>query len=141
MASEDSDQLSPGLLAIHCLSDLGDVGQALKREMMTAIDERYAPHELLEVALLRRSHRVCGEEWDDHVDQVVPSPNHEAIQVFPVVVVALVAKHLTDTEELLQLTEARHALRALRHRELMSYLVAGSVAAPASTAWLADKTD
>ena len=53
MVSEDSDQLSPGLLAIHRLNDLCDLHKTLKGPMSTAVDQPDAAHELLKVALLR----------------------------------------------------------------------------------------
>ena len=57
------------------------------------------------------------------------------------VVVPLVCEYLSHPEEALELVQARHALRALRHRELMSHLVAGSVAASTSPATLAGEAD
>jgi len=56
MASEDSEEFRPGFLAIHRLSDLNDVGQPLKREVVAGIHHLYALRELLEVALFRRMH-------------------------------------------------------------------------------------
>ena len=57
------------------------------------------------------------------------------------VVVPLVCEYLSHPEEALKLMRARHALRALRNRELMSHLVAGSVAASTSPATLAGEAD
>jgi len=48
---------------------------------------------------------------------------------------------LSDPEELLQLFEADQALRALRDGKLVSNLIAGSVAASARPAALADEAD
>lgn len=53
MVSEDSDQILPGLLAIHRLSDLRDVRQTQTGPMGTEIDHLDAAGELLEVPLLR----------------------------------------------------------------------------------------
>src|SRR6202030_1653611 len=105
--------------------------------MMTRRHHFHARRELLEVALFRRVHRTRTEERNDHVDQIRPPPNHIAVQVLSVGVVALVLKHLTDLEEALQLVQARHTLRALRHRELMRHLIAGSIAASTWAAVLA----
>jgi hypothetical protein len=109
MASEDSDQFGPGLLAVHRLSDLRDIGQPLEGEVMTCRNLLDATRELLEVALLRRSHRVPAKERTDRFDQLRAAPYHEAIQMLTMVVIALVAKHLTDTEE-------RNELMANRRR-------------------------
>ena len=57
------------------------------------------------------------------------------------VVVPLVCEYLSYPEEALELTQTGHALRALRHGELMSHLIAGSVAASATPATLADEAD
>jgi hypothetical protein len=99
MASEDSDQFGPGLLAVHRLSDLRDIGQSLEREVPARIDHLHATSELRKVALLRRPHRVLPEERDDRVDQLRSPPNHVAVQVFPMVVVSLVCEDLTNPEE------------------------------------------
>src|ERR1700733_1920802 len=81
------------------------------------------------------------KERNDRVDQIRPSAHHIAIQVLAVVVVPLVSEHLSHPEEALELRQARHTLRALRDRELMSHLIAGSVAASARSTTLANETD
>ena len=53
MVSEDSDQLSPGLLAIHRLHDFCDLRKTLKGPMETTVDQCDATDKLLKVALLR----------------------------------------------------------------------------------------
>ena len=53
MVSEDSDQILPGLLAIHRLSDLCDVGETRRGPMDTALDHLHAADELLEIQPLR----------------------------------------------------------------------------------------
>lgn len=53
MVSEDSDQVLPGLLAIHRLSDLRDIRQTLVGPMHTGVDQLDTADELLEVLLLR----------------------------------------------------------------------------------------
>jgi hypothetical protein len=141
MASEDSEQFSPGLLAVHRLSDLHDTREPLRREVMASLDHLEALRELLEVALLRRMHRMRAEERNDRRDQIRPPTHHVAIQVLTVVVVPLVRKYLTHPEEALELIQTGNALRALRDRELMSHLIAGSVAASVTSAALADETD
>ncbi len=84
---------------------------------------------------------MLTEERHDHVDQLLPSAHHVAKQVFAVVVVSPVGDDLAHSEKLLELVQTRHALRALRHHELVSDLVADSVAASASPAGLAHETD
>jgi hypothetical protein len=61
MASEDSDQLSSGLLAIHRLRDLSDLHHALQGEVTARLDQSDALRELLEVASLRRFATDTGE--------------------------------------------------------------------------------
>jgi hypothetical protein len=141
MASEDSEQLSPWFLAVHRLRNLDDVGQTLACEVMAALDEFNALRELFEVALLRRMHGVRAEEGNDRFDQVRSPPHHIAIQVFTVIVVPLVREHLPHLEKALELLQAGHALRTLRHGELMSHLVAGPVADSATSPILANEAD
>src|SRR5438128_2330527 len=61
MVSEDSDQLLPGFLAVHRLSDLDDLDQTLAGQMMTAFDQLNAPCKSLEVLLLRGVHGMPAE--------------------------------------------------------------------------------
>ena len=53
MASEDSDQLMAGLLAIHRLSDFGEVRESRMGPVDAAVDHLDAASELNEVSLLR----------------------------------------------------------------------------------------
>ncbi len=102
MASEDSEQVSPGFLAIHRLSDLDDGGQSLTSEVMASIDEADALRELLEVDSLRRMQRVRPEERNDRCDQIRAPAHDVAIQVLAVVVVPLVSEYLAHPEETLE---------------------------------------
>jgi hypothetical protein len=63
MASEDSDQLVPGFLAIHRLSDL--CNQSIRRQMAAGINHLDARRELLEVLLLRAHERIPAKERND----------------------------------------------------------------------------
>ena len=81
------------------------------------------------------------EEWNDRPQQLAPLSHDVAIQVLAVVVVSPIGDHLTHPEELSELVETRDALRALRHRELVSHLVAGPVAGSARATRLADEAD
>jgi hypothetical protein len=49
MASEDSDELVPGFLVIHRLSNLSDLDQTLAGQMSTFFDDLHAPREPLEI--------------------------------------------------------------------------------------------
>ena len=102
MASEDSEKLEPGLLAIHRLGDLHDPDEPVFRQMLAGIDQLKTLRKLREVLALGRVQRVCLKEWNDHVDQIRPSPHNVAIQVLSVLVVTPVGNHLSHTEELLQ---------------------------------------
>ena len=57
------------------------------------------------------------------------------------VVISLVGDDASHSEEVHKLIETRSALRALRHGELMSHLIAGFVAFPARSVMLPNKTD
>jgi len=48
MASEDSDQLMPGLFSVHRLSDFGNRRKPETGAMTAAIDQVHTPRELLE---------------------------------------------------------------------------------------------
>jgi hypothetical protein len=141
MASEDSDQLVSGFLAIHRLSYFRDLNQSFSRKMPTNRDELYHHCELLEVALLGSAERVPPKVRDDHVHQISPPANDIPIEMFSVIVVPLVREYLADAEVLAELVQSVDAALALRNRELMSDLIASLVAASANSAWLADKTD
>ena len=52
MASEDSDQLLPGLLAIHCLSDLRNVRETRMGLMNTSINQLNTARKSFEITLL-----------------------------------------------------------------------------------------
>jgi hypothetical protein len=86
-------------------------------------------------------HGVSIEEGNDRVDQIPPPSHHIAGQVLAVVVVAPIGDHASHPEELHEVVQARGALHALRHGELVAHLVAGSVALPAWPTWLPDKAD
>ena len=57
MASEDSDQIGPGLLTVHRLDDFGDLDQTLAGQMRAGRHHLDAQRELLEVTPLRRVQR------------------------------------------------------------------------------------
>jgi hypothetical protein len=67
MASEDSDQVLPGLAPIHRLRYLSDLNQTVRREMPTVADELHARCKLLEVIALRSTKLMTTKERDDRV--------------------------------------------------------------------------
>jgi hypothetical protein len=90
---------------------------------------------------LRAQQRVPLEERDHRLKQVLPPPHDVSVQMLAVIVVPLVLKHLTDTEELAEPMEARRTTRALRDHELVRDLPAGFIGASASSAGLAHEAD
>jgi hypothetical protein len=141
MASEDSDEVSPGLLSIHRLGDPKDVDQTLAGQVMSFRDHPHAQCETVEVDRLRTAERVGLEERNDPLQKVCPPPNHKTMQVLTMVVVPAIDQHVPHSEELTELLEASKAPRALHNCELVSHLEAGSVAAPPRPALLADEAD
>ena len=81
------------------------------------------------------------EERNDRFDQIEPPAHHIAIQMLSLVVVPLVGEYLANSEEALELLKAGDALCALRHRKLVSHLIAGSVADSTTSARLANAAD
>ena len=141
MASEDSDQLMPGLLPIHGLSDLRDLCETFGRQVPAGGDELHAARELLEVQLLGAQHGMLSEERDDRSQEILAPSNDVAKQVFPVVVAPTVRDHSSNAEELTKCLEARDARGALGDRELVRDLEAGSVAASAHAIVLTHEAD
>ena len=141
MASEDSNQVCPGLAAIHRLRDFSDLDQPIGLEMPAGVDDRDAVRELLEVLLLRGVHRMLPEERNDRPEELAALAHHVAEQVLAVVVVSPVGDYLSHPEELLEFMKTRDALGALCHRELMSHLIAGPVAGSIPPGRLPNETD
>jgi hypothetical protein len=141
MASEDSDEVVPGLAPIHRLSDFGDLNETVPTQMTAVGDQLDAPRELLEVLLLRGPHRMLPEERDDRSQEIHAASHDESVQVLAVVVVATIRHDHAHPEELLKLAETRDARGALRDRKLVGDLIAGPVAASAFAVRLPDKAD
>jgi hypothetical protein len=141
MASEDSDQVLPGLLVVHRLRDLGDLNETVDCQMTSRSHDLEAFHESLEVFPLRRSKRMLLEEGHDDLSEVGPSNHGVPMQMLPVVVAPSIHGHASHAEELLQLHETRHATRALHYDEAVNDLVPGSVALSAHPAWLPDEAN
>ena len=141
MASEESDQLRPGFLAVHGLSDLRDPQQPISRQVLIRGDHREALRKLLEVPLLSVPQRIPSEEGNDRLDQILSPPDRAAEKVLTVVVVSPVRDHLSHTEERSEILETRDALGALLHDKLVRHLVAGTIAVSALSPGLANKAD
>jgi hypothetical protein len=128
MASEDSDELMPGFLPIHRLHDLRDLDKTFGRLVPAGGDQLDAVCELLEVLLLRASHRMTPEERDDRLQEIRAATNDVAVHLFPVVVTPPVRNDVANVEVLTNTLEARDARGALRDRELVRDLETGPVA-------------
>ena len=109
--------------------------------MTAAVDRLDAARELLEVLLLRATHRMPPEERNDRLQQIRAASHDIPVQVLVMVVVPPIHDHLPDSEELTEIVETREALLPLGHRELVSNLETGLVADSALPAWLPDETD
>src|SRR5262249_54145008 len=90
---------------------------------------------------LRGVQGVLSEERNDDLQQLLPLSHDETMKVLFVVVMPGVEEHLADPEEITQFVQARDALRPLRYRELVSDLVAGSVAFALPPGGLRDKAN
>ena len=141
MASEDSDEVVPGLLPVHRLHDLSDLDETFGRLVPADEDQLDAARELFEVLLLRTAHRMAPEERDDRLEEVRPTTNDVAEHVLPMVVVTLVRDDVANAEVLTKAFEARNAGGALRDREFVRHLETGPVAPSPRTARLPHEAD
>jgi hypothetical protein len=82
-------------------------------------DELHTTHKLEKVISLRRTQWIVLKERDDRVQQIRAFSNDITVQVFGVVIRALIDQHLAHAEELMQLVKTIDAFGALRHRELV----------------------
>ena len=123
MASEDSDQILPGLLEVHRLRDFSDLHQTFRGPVAATGHDLHAQHELFEVALFRGPERIRLEERDDPFDQVIAPADDVLMQVLLVIVVATVDVDAPDPEELFELLERQSTTRALRHHEPVEHLI------------------
>ena len=141
MASEDSDELVPGFLPIHGLSDLRDLDETFSRLVPANGNELHAARELLEVLLFGAAHRMLPEERNHRLEQIATSPYDVAQHVLPMVVVPPVRGHISYAEELTETLEARDAGGALRDCEFVRDLESGPVAASARAVVLPREAD
>jgi hypothetical protein len=141
MASEDSDHVMPGLLAVHRLNDFRNIRQTLMGLVDSCVNQLNAAGELLEIPPLRCSQWMFGEERNNLFDQIRPTPHSIAKQVFFVVVVPPVWQYVTRAEELHEIIQAPNALCTLGDYKLVRHLVASFVAFPTRPIWLPDEAD
>src|SRR3954447_23685162 len=141
MASEDSDQLVPGFLAIHGLRDLDDLDQTFRGQVPAGGDELHATGKSLEVEPLRCQQRMLLEERNNRFHQLRASIDAILQEILAMVVAPCVPNDPADPEEALKLLEAAGARSALRDRKAVSHLIAGFVAAPVHPVWLTDEAD
>jgi hypothetical protein len=112
---------------IQGFADLDYFNQPTSCEMTVRLNELHALRELQEVALLCCSQRIPRKERDDCSEQFTPLPNAIPIQMFFVVVVALIDINGANTKELHEHVKTLDASRALGHRKLMCHLEASLV--------------
>ena len=141
MASEDSDQLRSGCLAIHRLDDLRDLYETVGLQMSTRLDYPHTECELFEVCLLGRPKRMGFKERDDGSKKLIASSHDELSQVFSMIVVALADVHAARAEEAAKLLQRTPTRDALRHNKPMRHLEPGSVASAVLPTWLSDEPD
>ena len=111
MASEDSDQLGSGFLAIHRLDHLKKICQAVMSEVISTCNPLHAEGELLEVEALSCPQRVLPEERDYDPKQVGTPADAERQKVLAVIVMSEIPIHRANTKKRSQ--SCRHSsLRA-----------------------------
>src|SRR6266511_563395 len=109
--------------------------------MASSVNHADTERELLKIALLRASHRMLNEEWNDRADQVRSPINDVLPEVLTMVVVAPILEEPPNAEETSQLLQTVEALRSLRHDEPVRHMVAGSVALSLRPVWLSNESD
>src|SRR4051794_13458100 len=113
MASEDSDQVVPGFLAIHGLRDLNDLDQPLRIEVPAGGDELHAASERFEVVPLDRPERMLAEEWNDHLHEIRAAIHAVLQEILAMIVLPGVAGDASNPEEPMKVLETDHARSAL----------------------------
>ena len=131
MASEDSDQVVPGFLAVHGLGDLDDLDQTLRIEMPAGGDELHTVGERFEVVPLGRAKRMLEEERNDDFQEIRAPVDAVLQEILAMVVMPSVPSDSPDPEEAVKLLEGDETRSALRDDKAMTHLVAGLVAVSA----------
>ena len=116
MVSEDSQDLG-WLPMIHRLGDLGDLGEAMPRQVSSLIHQIDDSYELLEVFPLRRSQRMFLEKRDYHIPQVRKSPDVIPVQILPVIILPTIHVHLAASEEAAKLFQDRLTAGSLHNHK------------------------
>ena len=101
MVSEDSDLVVPGFLAVHRLHDLEDLDQTAACQMTAFGHDLDAAGKRFEVSTLGCPQRMLPEEWNNHFQQLLSCADDVAVQMFSVIVAAVVDQHTTNAEKLL----------------------------------------
>jgi hypothetical protein len=141
MASEDSDELVPGLAMVHRLRDRRDLDQSLPGQVSINGDDLHTPSEGLEVVLLRGPQWMVLEERNDRLQQISSATYGVLAEVLPMVVTPPVHIDTPNPEEALELLEADAAALTLGYDEPVEHLVAGCVASSPRAAWLPHEAD
>ena len=111
---------------LHCLSDLCDLTQSVKREVQTTVHHAEDLLELHEVLAFRRSQRIRIEERDDHFTKVGPSPYVVDEQIFFVIVMPAVSVDAAALEEVQQQLENFKTSFSLDNRKPWLHLPAAA---------------
>ena len=141
MVSEDSDQLRSGLLGVHLLRDLDQFHHPLTGPVKPSLDQLNTLRELLEVLLLRGTHRMLPEEWDDDFQQILAPSRDVAVQMLPMVIVPGVDEDLTDSKELTNLVQTVETFCSLRHGKFVAHLKSGAIPSSSRPIGLSNKPD
>jgi hypothetical protein len=141
MASEDSDEIVPGLAMVHRFGDSSDLDETVSSVAPIRLDHLHARCEFLEVSSLRGAKRMIAEERYDRLQQLRPPCHNVLAQVLLVVVVPLIDEDPPDLEEPLQVLEAAETSRSLRHGKPVAHLIPGSVASSPRAVWLPHKAN
>src|SRR4051794_31841650 len=131
MASEDSDQVVPGFLAVHGLSDFDDLDQPCRLQMPAGGDELQTAGECFEVVPLRSEERMLAEEWNNHLHKIRSTLDAVLQEILAMIVVPGISGDPSHSEEPLEVLQAGGARSTLRDSKAMGHLIAGSVAASA----------
>ena len=141
MASEDSNELVPGLPVVHGLGQPRDLDQSIPRKVSSRDDHIHALRELLEVMLLRGSKRMLAEERNDRLHEIASLGHGVLAQVLLVIVVPPIDEDPAYAKEPVEVFEAGAAPFSLRHHKRMAHLVSGLVASSPGAVLLPHEAD
>ena len=127
MASEDSDYVIAGYLAIHRLGDLKQTCQPVACEVLAAVDDLETSRKFLEVELFRSPKRIASEERHDRRSNVLSTVHRVRIHVLSMVVLASIGVDRPNAKERPESLQRFDALRTLCHAEIVRHLVASPI--------------